>query len=88
MYKPFSKVQDVDPYFMHKIELGKEVVTIIGAEKTDRSLFILAIDSTGSEIYMSANTWFNIATYRGRPFGMSVDSAPRASYRYASNFPN
>ncbi len=88
MYKPFTSVKDVDPYIMHTVELGDEVVTIIGAEQTANCLFILALDCTGSEVYMPAPIWFSVATYRGRPFGMQSTRVLSPSYRYVSAFPN
>ena len=75
MYKPFTAIEQVEPFFTHSIYNGGKEMTVVGANYDDKSgiLYIQAVDEDGQELSMPAKNWFYSAKYMSHKFGVKYD---------------
>ena len=75
IYEPFTKIEQVEPFFGHSIYKDKKEMTIAGASYDEKSkaLYIQVVDEKGKELSMSAINWFYSAKYMGHPFGKKIN---------------
>lgn len=71
MYKPFTTIEQVEPFFGHSIYKNGKEMTVVGANYSEnKTLYIQAVDEDGKELSMSAMNWFYSSKYMGHQFGV------------------
>lgn len=75
-YEPFTKIEEVEPFFGHSIYKDGKEMTVIGATVDNKVLFIQAVyvdeGQIGTEISSTSLVWFYSAKYMGHPFGKEM----------------
>ncbi len=74
LYEPFTKIEQVEPFFGHSIYKNGKEMTVVGANYADKSkaLYIQVVDENGNELSMPAMNWFYSAKYKNHQFGKEM----------------
>ena len=71
-YEPFTKVEEVEPFFGHSIyKSGKEMI-VVSASMNNKVLYIQAVYEDGTELSMNSLNWFYSAKFMGHQFGKEM----------------
>ena len=75
LYEPFTKIEQVEPFFGHSIYKNGKEMTVVGANYADKSkaLYIQVVDENGNELSMPAMNWFYSAKFKGHQFGKEME---------------
>lgn len=72
-YEPFSKVEEVEPYFGKVVSDNGKEYTVVAAEYSQyKTLYINAKDENGVEKSMPAMYWFYFGEFEGHRFGREM----------------